>query len=221
MTWFNEGDKNAKFFHAHVNGKRKRLQLKRIQDKQNQELIKEPTEEEVKHAAFGLNADSTGVEGIDYVIYSDASHCGFGCVLMQEGKVIAYASRKLKSHELNYPTHDLELAAIVFALKIGDYYCAIDYHPGKANVVADALSRNSLVSLTLSPLPLLLELRAMDACLSFDSNCSIIANLQVKPVLLEQVREAQKLDEKLVKRVEEVQNGRESDFTLKEDGTLF
>ena len=56
----------------------------------------------------------------EYVIFSDASLNGLGCVLMQEGKVVAYASRKLKPHEKNYPTHDLELAAIVFALKYGD-----------------------------------------------------------------------------------------------------
>ncbi|WMV30091.1 hypothetical protein MTR67_023476 [Solanum verrucosum] len=55
------------------------------------------------------------IEGKEYVIYSDASHNSLGCVLMQEGKVISYASRKLKPHELNYPTHDLELVAIVFA----------------------------------------------------------------------------------------------------------
>ena len=57
-----------------------------------------------------------GNEG--YVVYSDASRQGLGCVLMQNGKVVAYASRQLKPHELNYPTHDLELAAVVFALKI-------------------------------------------------------------------------------------------------------
>ena len=56
--------------------------------------------------------------GKEYVIFSDASLNGFRCVLMQEGKVVAYASRQLKPHEKNYPTHDLELAAIVFALKI-------------------------------------------------------------------------------------------------------
>ncbi|KAA0032070.1 pol protein [Cucumis melo var. makuwa] len=57
-----------------------------------------------------------------FVIYSDASKKGLGGVLMQQGKVVAYASRQLKSHEQNYPTHDLELAAVVFALKIWRHY---------------------------------------------------------------------------------------------------
>ena len=57
-----------------------------------------------------------------FTIYSDASHQGLGCVLMQNGKVIAYGSRQLKPHEKNYPTHDLELAAIVFTLKIWRHY---------------------------------------------------------------------------------------------------
>ena len=58
----------------------------------------------------------------NFVIYSDASYKGLGCVLMQHDKVIAYASRQLKIHEQKYPTHDLELAAIVFALKIWRHY---------------------------------------------------------------------------------------------------
>jgi ribonuclease HI len=55
-------------------------------------------------------------------IYCDACRQGLGCVLMQEGHVIAYASRQLWKHELNYPTHDLELAAVVYALKIWRHY---------------------------------------------------------------------------------------------------
>ena len=60
--------------------------------------------------------------GKEYVIFSDASLNGLGCVLMQEGKVVAYTSRQLKPHENNYPTHDMELVAIVFAFKIWRHY---------------------------------------------------------------------------------------------------
>ncbi|KAH9679701.1 Endonuclease [Citrus sinensis] len=63
---------------------------------------------------------SFGNEG--FLVYSDASRQGLGCVLMQHGKVVAYASRQLKKHEQNYPTHDLELAAVVFALKTWRHY---------------------------------------------------------------------------------------------------
>ncbi|XP_060211709.1 uncharacterized protein LOC132639265 [Lycium barbarum] len=62
------------------------------------------------------------VEGKDYSVYCDASRIGLGVVLMQEGKVITYASRQLKVHERNYPTHDLELLTVVFALKIWRHY---------------------------------------------------------------------------------------------------
>ena len=57
-----------------------------------------------------------------YVIYCDASRVGLGCVLMQRDKVIAYASRQLKVHEKNYPTHDLELVVVVFELEIWKHY---------------------------------------------------------------------------------------------------
>ncbi|GJX95869.1 putative reverse transcriptase domain-containing protein [Tanacetum coccineum] len=86
----------------------------------------------------------------NFVVYCDASHKGLGAVLMQKEKVIAYASHQLKVHEKNYTTHDLELGAVVFALKmwrhylyelLSDYDYEIRYHPGKANMVADALSR--------------------------------------------------------------------------------
>ncbi|RVX13480.1 Retrovirus-related Pol polyprotein from transposon 17.6 [Vitis vinifera] len=122
------------------------------------------------------------ISGELFTVYCDASTVGLRCVLMQQGKVVAYASRQLKQHELNYPTHDLELTAVVFALKtwrhylygekfevysdhkslkyiftqkdlnsrqrrwmetLEDYDFALHYHPGKANVVVDALSRKS------------------------------------------------------------------------------
>ena len=57
-----------------------------------------------------------------FVLYCDASRVGLGCVLMQHVKVVAYDSRQLKVHDKNYPTHDLELAAVVFALKIWRHY---------------------------------------------------------------------------------------------------
>lgn len=60
--------------------------------------------------------------GMNYVVYTNASNVGLGCVLMQNDKVIAYAVRQLRPHELNYPTHDLELAAVVHALKIRRYH---------------------------------------------------------------------------------------------------
>ncbi|GJY30669.1 hypothetical protein Tco_0414164 [Tanacetum coccineum] len=81
----------------------------------------------------------------DFVVYCDASIKGFGAVLMQREKVIAYASRQLKKHEENYTTHDLELGAVVFALRLWRHYlygtkCVV-YMDHKTNVVADALSR--------------------------------------------------------------------------------
>ncbi|GKA63327.1 putative reverse transcriptase domain-containing protein [Tanacetum coccineum] len=99
----------------------------------------------------------------DFVVYCDASNQGLGYVLMQGGKEIVYASRQLKIHEKNYTTHNLELGAVMFALKTWRHYLyrtksviytdhkslqhisEICYHPRKANVVADALSEASKV----------------------------------------------------------------------------
>nr|GFB13263.1 reverse transcriptase domain-containing protein [Tanacetum cinerariifolium] len=81
----------------------------------------------------------------DFIVYCDTLNKWLGAVLMQREKVISHASRQLKIHEKNYTTHDLELGAVVFAPKIWrhyrDYDCDIHYHPGKANVVANDLSR--------------------------------------------------------------------------------
>ncbi|GJR96961.1 putative reverse transcriptase domain-containing protein [Tanacetum coccineum] len=121
----------------------------------------------------------------NFMVYYDASHKRLGAVLMQKERVIAYASRQLKIHKKNYTTHDLELGAVVFALKmwrnylygmkcivfidhkilqhildqkelnmrqrrwlelLSDYSCEIRYHPGKANVVADALCRKEQIN---------------------------------------------------------------------------
>ncbi|KAG8482746.1 hypothetical protein CXB51_024406 [Gossypium anomalum] len=89
--------------------------------------------------------------GTAYVVYSDTSLNGLGCMLMQPEKVVDYASRQLKLHERNYPSHDLKLAAIKklnlrqrrWLELLKNYGLVIDYHPGKANVVADALSKKS------------------------------------------------------------------------------
>ncbi|KAG8496961.1 hypothetical protein CXB51_008163 [Gossypium anomalum] len=130
--------------------------------------------------------------GKEFMVYSDASLNGLGCVLMQEGNVIAYASRQLKLHKKNYLAHDLELAAIVFKLKIWGYhlYCekyrlikdyelVIDYHPSKANVVADTLSRKSLFAL-----------RAMNTQLTVFDDGSMLAELRARPKFLQEIYEA-------------------------------
>ena len=157
--------------------------------------------------------------GRDYTMHSDALRIGLGCVLMQDGKVVSYASRQLKPNEQNYSAHDLELAVVVFALKIlrhylygekcriftdhkslkylltqkdlnlrqrrwlelfKDYDCIIDYHHGKENVVADALSRKTIPALSLKDYDLrfaldgalLAQLRVIPDLKQMDSICS-------------------------------------------------
>ena len=72
-------------------------------------------------AYFSSYYDSSKKE-IEVIVYCDASKDGLGCVLMQSGRVVAYGSRQLKNHERSYPTHDMELAAIILALKVWCYY---------------------------------------------------------------------------------------------------
>ncbi|GJT29400.1 putative reverse transcriptase domain-containing protein [Tanacetum coccineum] len=87
----------------------------------------------------------------DFVVYYDASQKGLGAVLMQRENVIAYASRQLKIHEKNYTTHDLEhglelnMRQCRWLELLSDYDYDIHYHPRKANVVADALSRKEQI----------------------------------------------------------------------------
>lgn len=178
-------------------------------------------------------------EGIeDFVVYTDASKQGLGAVLMQRGKVIAYASRQLKDYEKNYPTHDLELAAVVFALKIWrhylygekceiftdhkslkylftqkelnmrqrrwlelvkDYDCVINYHPGKANVVADALSRKSgsLLSSMIQK-PLLLELQRNELTMVSHGTIARLSALVIRSTLVDRIKSEQQKDDQLL-----------------------
>ncbi|KAA3470790.1 DNA/RNA polymerases superfamily protein [Gossypium australe] len=186
--------------------------------------------------------------GKEFVIFSDASLNGLGCVLMQEGKVVAYTLGQLKSHERNYLTHDLELAAIVFALKIWchylfgekchvysghkslkylmtqkdlnlrqrrwlellkDYELVIDYHPGKANVVADAVSRKSLFAL-----------RAMNADIAMTDDGVIIVELKARPLFVQQIREAQEVDDDLKAKRSHYGSCADSDFQIDAEGCL-
>ncbi|GJS66132.1 putative reverse transcriptase domain-containing protein [Tanacetum coccineum] len=150
-----------------INGNGIHVDPSKIETVKNWKAPRTPTEGEEQELAFQTLKDKLcnapvlalldGPE--DFVVYYDASKIGLGRVLMQRGKVIAYAFRQLKIHEKNYTTHDLELGAVVFALKIrrhymygkksielfSDYDCEIRYHPGKANVVVDALSRKERV----------------------------------------------------------------------------
>ena len=72
-------------------------------------------------AYFNSYLDSPG-QGMGYIMYCDSSRTGLGCVLMQSWKVLAYGPRQLKNNEQNYPTHDMELTGVVFALKIWHHY---------------------------------------------------------------------------------------------------
>jgi hypothetical protein len=148
-----------------------------------------------------------------FSIYCDAFDQGLGCVLLQDGHVVAYASRQLRKHEAHYPAHDLELAVVVHALKIWrhylmgkrcelytdhksleynftqlnlnlrqrrwldlmkDYDLEINYDPGKANVVANALSLRSHVS------QLVVDSMPFELCEEFDKlNLRIITNTEV------------------------------------------
>jgi hypothetical protein len=171
-----------------------------------------------------------------FSVYYDALYTGLGCVLMQEGRVVAYSSRQLKIHERNYPTHDLELEAVVHALKtrrhylygqkcdvytyhkslkyiftqselnmrqqrllelIKDYELEIHYHPGKANVVADALSEKSQVNMMAAhPMPYELAKEFDRLSLGFLNNTQGVT-VELDPTLEQDIKNSQKDDEKI------------------------
>jgi hypothetical protein len=193
-------------------------------------------------------------------IYCDACGQGLGCVLMQEGHVIAYTSRQLRKHELNYPTRDLELAAVVHALKIWRHYIMgtkcqvyidhkslkyiftqkdlnlrqrrwfelikyydleIHYHPGKANLVADALSQKEHVhSAIVAQLPdeIVEDFRKL--------NLGIVAHtkgvtIDVGPTLEQEMRKGQIGDAKIQEIKDLITEGRGPEFMKDEQGTIW
>ena len=180
--------------------------------------------------------------------------------------MIAYASRQLKKHEQNYPTHDLELAAIVFALKIWrhylygqsceiytdhkslkyifdqrdlnlrqrrwlellkDYDCTILYHPGKANVVADALNRKSMGSLAYIAVQRRHMVREVRNCLndgvvlSVTNTGTMLAHVQVRSSLVEEVKQLQQEDDFCQGKKAQVEQGLSEGFRIDDDGTLW
>ncbi|KAA3466629.1 DNA/RNA polymerases superfamily protein [Gossypium australe] len=152
--------------------------------------------------------------GKEFMVHSDTSFNGLGCVLMQEGKVVAYGSRQLKSHKKNYPTHDLELAAIQrrWLEILKDYELVIDYHPGKANVVVDALSRKSMYAL-----------RAMNVSLALSDDDTILVELRARPLFIQQKCEAQKNDDEMQAKKAKCESGNNSEFRIcvPKDGELI
>jgi hypothetical protein len=192
-------------------------------------------------------------------IYCDASRQGLGCVLMQDGQVISYVSHQLRNHEENYPTHDLELAAVVHALKIWSHYLigdrceiymdhksikyiftqtdlslrqrrwlelikdcdvGINYHSGKANIVADSLSHkkyhNTTFSRSMRP-KLCREIRYLNLAMA---NEAVMA-VEVEPTLEAEIRKAQLEDEKLKEIRHLIKENKTSDFIEDDNKTLW
>jgi hypothetical protein len=191
-----------------------------------------------------------------YVVYCDASNKGLGCVLMQDGAVVAYASRQLKPHEQNYPTHDLELAAIIFALKIWrhhlygvqfdlfsdhkslkylfdqkelnmrqrrwmeylkDFDFNLNYNPGKANVVADALSRKTLYvsELLMYQCGLYEKFRDLNLNVVYRKSGIRVNEIELSCELRPRVVQAQQDDVELQKRVNH------PEFSVATDGAIL
>jgi hypothetical protein len=195
-----------------------------------------------------------------FSIYCDASGQGQGCVLMQDGHVVAYASRQLRKHEVHYLTHNLELAVVVHALKIWrhylmgkrcelymdhkslkyiftqlnlnlrqrrwfelikDYDLGINYHPGKSNVVANALSQRSHVSqLVVNSMP-------FELCDEFDKlNLRIVVNteameIEVGSSLLQEIRRGQQEDEKVQEIKRNIKEEKSLGFSEDDEGVLW
>jgi hypothetical protein len=193
-------------------------------------------------------------------IYCDASGSGLGCVLMQEGRVIAYASRQLRRHEEHYPTHDLELAAVVHALKIWrhyllgnichiytdhkslkyiftqselnmrqkrwlelikDYELEIHYHPGKANMVADALSRRAschCLTIKTSNITLCQEMEKLNLRMIQHGTLN---QLKLESIVLQRIIDVQRNDKGMKHIHEKIEAGKANYFRKDDQGTLW
>jgi hypothetical protein len=195
-----------------------------------------------------------------FSVYCNASYTGLECVLMQEGRVVAYSSRQLKIHEKNYPTHDLKLAAVVHALKTWRHYLygqkcdiytdhkslkyiftqselnmrqqrwlelikddelEIHYHPGKANVVADALSRKSQVNMLAAYLMSYELAKEFDRLsLRFLNNAQVVI-IELEPTLEQDIKKGQKDDEKIKEIRQLIIDGKGKDFHEDAEGVVW
>jgi hypothetical protein len=193
-------------------------------------------------------------------VYCDASGSGLGCVLMQEGRVIAYASWQLRQHEEHYPTHDLKLAAVVHALKIWrhyllrnvchiytdhkslkyiftqselnmrqgrwlelikDYELEIHYHPSKANVVADALSRKAFyhcLTMQTSDIMLCQEMEKLNLGMIQHGTSN---HLKLELVILQRIIDAQRNDEGMKHIHEKIKVGKAKCFRKDGQGVVW
>ncbi|KAJ0458184.1 putative nucleotidyltransferase, Ribonuclease H [Helianthus annuus] len=141
-----------------------------------------------------------------YQIYSDASKKGLRCVLMQHNKVIAYASRQLKPYEL-----------------LKDYDANIQYHPGKANVVADALSRKNfgtISSLQLQP-HVLTDLEKLGIGIHLGDADGYLARFQIEPDLISCIKSAQQDDGELWVIIQNLEVGKQSEFRIDKNGVVW
>ncbi|XP_059670687.1 uncharacterized protein LOC132316191 [Cornus florida] len=151
---------------------------------------------------------------VGFVIYTDASHQGLGCVLMQNGKSLKYL----------FTQKDLNLRQRRWMELIKDYDYNIHHHPGKANVVADALSRKSsgrLSCVQCARVANIMELRLMGVELTVTNEGAFFAHVMVRPLLLDRIKELQIHDVFLDKKRREVQEGMQTEFIVKDDGTLY
>src|SRR5207247_1960883 len=193
-------------------------------------------------------------------VYCDASGTGLGGVLMQEGKVIAYASRQWRKHEEHYATHDLELAAVVHALKIWrhyllgnvchiytdhkslkyiftqselnmrqrrwlelikDYDVEVHYHPGKANVVTDALSHKSHCNYHMVDNTVTILCAEMEELNLGMITHGAVSNLELVPTLREQIIAAQRNDKGIAHIKRRLEEGETLCFKQDQDGVIW